>query len=182
MAAHSIAAEQGAVAAGLLLVNGVVPSVVRVPDADVAEPELRAHHGRRGPAAHPVAAAGPPTRAARSGLSAVQSQVAEAGRQPHHRRGRPDHRPGVAQAVHARSVAVLPDHRRRCGVADPDKRTVHVAAVRLHGHQRTVAEVARPMQEPHVPGPKAHEAHQVVHQQVCVHPGGFQGLRLETHR
>lgn len=96
VAACSIATEQGAVVARLPLVHGVVPPVVRVPDADVAEPELRAHHGRRGPATHPVAAARPPSRAARLGLSAVQSQVAEAGRQQRDRRGRPDNRPGVA--------------------------------------------------------------------------------------
>jgi len=79
MAACSIASEQGTVAAGLPLAHGVVPSIVRVPNADVVELELRAHYGRRGSAAHPVTTAGPPTRAARLGLSAVQSQVAEAG-------------------------------------------------------------------------------------------------------
>jgi len=135
VAACSIATEQGAVAAGLPLVHGVVPSIVRVPNADVVEPELRAHHGRRGSAAHPVTATGPPTRAARLGLSAVQSQVAEAGWQQYHRRGRPDHRPGVTQAVHARSVPVLPNHRQRCRVVDPDKRPIYFAAVWLHGHQ-----------------------------------------------
>lgn len=93
------------------MVHGVVSPIVRVSDADVAESELRAHHGRRGPAAHPVAAAGPPARATRPCLSAVQSQVAEAGRQQRDRQGRADDRPGATQAVHARSVTVLSDHR-----------------------------------------------------------------------
>jgi len=71
VAARSIATKQGAVAAGLPLVHGVVPSIVRVPNADVVELELRAHHGRRGSATHPVTSARSSTRAARLGLSAV---------------------------------------------------------------------------------------------------------------
>lgn len=168
--ACSIAAEQGVVVTGLPLVHGVVSPIVRVPDADVAESKLRAHHGRRGPAAHPVTTAGPSARATRPGLSAVQSQVAEAGRQQRDRQGRADYCPGATQAVHARSVPVLSDHRRRRGVVDPDRRAIHVAAVGLHGHQRTIAEAARQVQEPHIPGPQTHEAHQVGHQQVRVEP------------
>jgi len=72
---------------------------------------------------------------------------------------------------------MLPDHRRRRRAVDPDQRAVHVAAVRLHWYQRTVSEAARQVQEPHIPGPQAHEADQVVHQQVRVQPGGVQGLR-----
>jgi len=79
LVACSIATEQGAVAARLPLAHGVMPSIVCVPNADVVESELRAHHGRRGSAAHPFTATGPPTWAARLGLSAVQSQVTEAG-------------------------------------------------------------------------------------------------------
>lgn len=105
-----IAAEQGAVVTGLPLVHGVVSPIVRVPDADVAKSKLRAHHGRRGPSTHPVATAGPSARATRPGLSAVQSQVAEAGRQQRDRQRRADDRPGATQAVHARSVPVLSDN------------------------------------------------------------------------
>lgn len=170
VAACSIAAKQGAVVTGLPLVHSVVSPIVRVPYADVTESKLCAHHGRHGPATHPVAAAGPSARATRPGLSAVQSQVSETSRQQRDRQGRADDRPGAAQAVNARSVTVLSDHRRRCGAVGPDRRAIHVAAVWLHGDQRTVAEAARQVQEPHIPGPQTYEAHQVGHQQVRVEP------------
>jgi len=95
VATCSIATEQGVVVTGLPLVHRVVSPIVRVSDADVVESELCTHHGRRGSAAHPVAAARPSTRIARLSLSAIQSQVAEAGRQQRDRQGRADDRPGA---------------------------------------------------------------------------------------